>query len=93
MRELGGAAGLAEEAVDIVLGREHAGPGDLDRHGAAQLRVAGAEHVAQGAGPELLEQLEPPEPPGLLGRDAGPDATGRQGPHGLSNPWGSPSSG
>ena len=64
-------------------GREHAGPGDLDRHGPAQLRVDRAEDVAEGAGPELLEEIEPPQPPRLLGRDAGPDATDRQGPHGL----------
>ena len=44
----------------------------------------------EGAGPELLEEIEPPQPPGLLGRDAGPDATGRQGPHGLEQSVGEP---
>ena len=88
VRELGRAAGLAEEPFDIVLGREHAGPGDLDRHGAAQLGVDRPEHMAEGAGPELLEELEPAQPPRLLGRDAGPDAMDRQGPHGLEQPAG-----
>ena len=83
VRELGGAAGLAEEPLDVVLGGEDAGPRDLDRHGAAQLRIDRAEHVAERAGPELIEKLEPPQPPRLLRRDAGPDSMERQRPHGL----------
>src|SRR5262245_36979418 len=63
MAELGGAAGLAQEAVEVLRPREVAGARQFDRHGAVQLRVAGSVHRTEGAVPDDLDQLKAADPP------------------------------
>ncbi len=56
--ELGRAAGLAQEPLCVLVAGQAARPRDLDRHHPAQLDVTRPEHVAVGAGPQPLHQLE-----------------------------------
>src|SRR5262249_38119703 len=63
--ELGGAAGLAKEAVPVLGGVPFAGAGQLQGHDPVQLRVAGLPHRPVRALAELAEDLEPAELPAI----------------------------
>src|SRR5207253_4579827 len=53
MFQLSDAAGFAQEPAGLFIVRQAADPLDLEGDRALQLRVAGPENVAKGAGPEL----------------------------------------
>ena len=53
MAQLGGAAGLAQESIQLLAARRPAGAGDLEGDDAIQLRVAGLEDRAEGARSDL----------------------------------------
>jgi hypothetical protein len=60
--ELGGATGLAQEAIHIIPTREPPSAEDLDGNRAVEFDIAGAEDVTEGADPKLLQQLELAQP-------------------------------
>src|SRR5262249_14200542 len=60
--QLGDAAGLAAEAIPVLVRGQAAGAGDLDRHDAVELWVAGLIHRAEGPDPDGLDQLELAQP-------------------------------
>ena len=70
MLELGGAPGLAQEAVQVLGPGEAAAAGDLEGDDAVELGVAGLVDGAEGADAELLEQLELAEALGGFARAA-----------------------
>src|SRR5205085_12313797 len=79
--ELGGAAGLAQEAVDLLLARQAARAQDLDGDGAVEFGVAGAEDRAEGADAQLLQQLELAQAPAGAGRPRAAGADGFRSGH------------
>ena len=81
--ELGGAAGLAEEAVDVVLGREPAGPEDLDRHGPVQLGVGARNTWPNEPAPSSSSSSNLPSRHGSSAETRVRMRSDRQGPHGL----------
>ena len=69
--ELGGAAGLAQEAVKVFRPGNAAGAGNLDGHQPVQLRVACLVDRAERADAKLFEKLELTQTAGRLGRQPG----------------------
>ena len=64
-------AGLAQEPIPILVRRQAAGSGDLDRHDAVKLRVVRLVDGAEGPDPDGLDQLEPAQPAMVPGRSPG----------------------
>src|SRR5205085_865606 len=58
MLELGGAAGLADKAIDFLTTRKPASPEQLDRHDPSEICIARPKHLPEGAKSQLFEQLE-----------------------------------
>ena len=58
MAELGHAAGLAQEAVEVRAAGQVSGAGHFDRHDAVQLRVTGLVHRAESADPHGVGSAE-----------------------------------
>ncbi len=67
MLKLRGAARFAHQAIGFFPTRKPPGAKHLDRHNTAQLGIARAEDVPEGADAQFLEQLEPAQPPGAVG--------------------------
>ena len=61
--QLGDAAGLAQEAVEVLAAGQVAGAGDLDGHDAVELRVARLVDRAERRHADRLDQLERPSLP------------------------------
>ena len=63
MPQLGDAAGLAQEPLDVAFAGHLPRSRNLDRHDAVELRVAGLVHRAEGARPHQIDELVAAEPP------------------------------